>query len=302
MKTKMLLAGILSCAVAGLAAGGQPTEGLVAHYSFSGNADDSGPNGLHGTVHGATLAPDRNGNPNAAYHFNGSGDYIDVGNSGLLRPVNEVTLSLWAYADWANVDAPGALAGNTHTGGYELYIDTYPHVIQGRARRNGAYLPASHPLSSLAPGWHHFAVVCDGLGTHLYVNGTRMVTTAQTGPIAYSYANGFIIGGEAGSGALPEGDWYGGSIDEVRVYDRALSGSEIAALSDIPEVLPEIQAEAAVLLSWEIVPGNYRVESAPATGGPWGPVVGVVLQVEGRAQLAVAARPDQRYFRLVSVE
>jgi len=280
---------------------GQPTEGLVAYYPFSGDANDQGPHGIHGTVHGAALAPDRTGNPNAAYAFNGNNDYIDLGDSALFRPTNEVTLAVWASADWANVTSAGALAGNTHTGGYELYIDTFPNVLQGRVRRNGAYLPASYPLSSLAPGWHHFAVVCDSSGTHLFVDATLMTTSPQTGPIQYTYANSFIIGADAGSGGVPEGDYYKGLIDEVRVYDRALSRSEIAILSGIPDVLPEIETEGAVLLSWENAPGNYRVEWAPTPQGAWVPVNGTVLQVGNRSQLAVATRSDQQYFRLARV-
>jgi hypothetical protein len=281
---------------------GQPTEGLVAYYPFSGNAQDQGPNGLHGTVHGATLAPNRTGQPDLAYAFNGRGDYIDLGNSALLRPTNEVTLSLWASADWANLTSPGALAGNTHTGGYQLYLNTSAGVVEGRARRGGAYRTATHRLTSLAPGWHHLAVVCDSTATSLYVDGTLMAAVTQSGPIQYSYANNFLVGGEAGSGALPEGDYFAGAIDEVRVYHRALSRTEIAALSEIPAVLPNIATEGAVLLSWAIVPGNYDVESAPSTGGPWTRVAGTLLQVDGRMQFAAAAREHQQYFRLVRVE
>ena len=47
-----------------------PTEGLVAYYPFNGNANDASGNGNHGTVNGATLANDQNGNDNKAYEFN----------------------------------------------------------------------------------------------------------------------------------------------------------------------------------------------------------------------------------------
>src|SRR6185436_5235414 len=54
-------------------------DGLIAHYPFNGNANDASTNGNNGTVVGAQLTTDRNGNPNQAYLFNGTSDYINVG-------------------------------------------------------------------------------------------------------------------------------------------------------------------------------------------------------------------------------
>jgi len=53
-------------------------DGLVAYYPFNGNANDESGNGNHGTVNGATLTDNRFGNPNSAYNFDGSNDYIDA--------------------------------------------------------------------------------------------------------------------------------------------------------------------------------------------------------------------------------
>jgi hypothetical protein len=53
-----------------------PSNGLIGWYPFTGNANDSSGNGNHAAVNGAVLASDRFGNPNAAYSFNGSTDYL----------------------------------------------------------------------------------------------------------------------------------------------------------------------------------------------------------------------------------
>ena len=55
-----------------------PSNGLVGWWPFSGNASDLSGNGNNGTVTGATLTTDRNGNVNAAYSFNGSSNYIQA--------------------------------------------------------------------------------------------------------------------------------------------------------------------------------------------------------------------------------
>lgn len=55
-----------------------PTNGLVGYWPFNGNADDASGNGNNGTVNGATLSTDKNGNVNAAYSFNGTSNNIGI--------------------------------------------------------------------------------------------------------------------------------------------------------------------------------------------------------------------------------
>ena len=64
-----------------------PSDGLVAYYPFNGNANDESGNGNHGTVNGATLANDQNGNENKAYEF------IVNENGGWGSPQNEINIA-----------------------------------------------------------------------------------------------------------------------------------------------------------------------------------------------------------------
>jgi len=67
----------------------------IAYYPFDGNANDV-VNGYNGTVNGATLATDRDGNPNSAYLFDGVDDYIEVMNSTAFNfGTGEFAVSLW---------------------------------------------------------------------------------------------------------------------------------------------------------------------------------------------------------------
>ena len=59
-----------------------PTDGLVAYYPFNGNANDESGNGHHGTVIGATLTSDRDGNENSSYSFDGD-DIIELFNTNI---------------------------------------------------------------------------------------------------------------------------------------------------------------------------------------------------------------------------
>ncbi len=207
----------------------------VAYYPFSGNANDAGSNGINGVLYGnPTLTTDNSGNANSAYAFDGVDDYINLGSSMVLKPDSQVSLALWANAtNWASFTSWAALAGNTASGGYELIVHGSSATIEAECKRNGNYAIADYPLANLSAGWHHFAFTFDGRYTILYVDGIA-VDTDDAGavyPIQYGYpGNSTIIGDEAGSGNIPEGDQFTGKIDEVRFYDVALTAQEILAL------------------------------------------------------------------------
>ena len=69
-----------------------PEKGLIHYYPFSGNADDQGSDPKDGTVNGAVLANDRNGNPNSAYDFDGAADTISL---EYFAPLSPCTISAW---------------------------------------------------------------------------------------------------------------------------------------------------------------------------------------------------------------
>jgi hypothetical protein len=81
--------------------------------------------------------------------------------------------------------------------------------------RGTARLPAGE--------WTHLAVTYDGSLIRLYVNGTLQGTQAQTGPLVTS-SQPLRLGGDA-----VWSEWFDGSLDEIRVYDRPLSAAEIQA-------------------------------------------------------------------------
>ncbi|HYG15824.1 MAG TPA: hypothetical protein VEC12_08735, partial [Bacteroidia bacterium] len=69
--------------------------GLVAYYPFTGNAGDSSGTGNHGSVNGAILTTDRFGNPNSAYQFDGSNDYIEIADHSSLDVADSFSITLW---------------------------------------------------------------------------------------------------------------------------------------------------------------------------------------------------------------
>ena len=223
---------------ASIASAAPITNGLVAAYEFSGNADDSSGNGNHGVVNGATLTADRFGNANSAYSFDGVDNTVD--SSGSFAPQNEGTLSLWfsmngssptnsiisSRSDNGYIDGDFFLSPDQTTNAISV------HYWSGAGVWYGVGSPA--PLS--AEGWHHVALSWSTAGiSKLYVNNVVTDGTAVPVPI---FGNVPLAIGRAGHIHVgsPNYDFFSGTIDDVYIYDRALSPSEIQTLfSVIPE-------------------------------------------------------------------
>ncbi len=210
------------------AQGGGPA-GLVGAWSFdepSGPtvADASG-RANPGTISGAT----RNvaGRFGGALTFDGVNDMVTVSDAASLDLTTGMTLEAWVN--------PSALGSAWRTamlkegGGlsYALYAHdgaghSAGYIDQGTDR--DVVSPAALPLNA----WSHLAVSYDGGTMRLYVNGAQVATRAQTGAIVAS-TGPLRFGGNS-----VWGEWFAGRLDELRVYNRALTAAEVAADVDRP--------------------------------------------------------------------
>jgi glucose/arabinose dehydrogenase len=200
-----------------------PSTGLVGAWGFdeaSGTtANDASGGGNPGTIAGPTRTS--GGRYGGALSFDGVNDLVTVADASSLDLTTGMTLEAWVRptvgGDWKTVilkEQPGHLA-------YALYSSTDTgrpsgHVFAGGDRAVGG--PAALPNNA----WSHLATTWDGLTSRLYVNGTQVASGALTGTAATSSLPLRIGGNTVWS------EWFGGLIDEVRVYNRALSPAEIA--------------------------------------------------------------------------
>ena len=216
-----------------------PTQGLVAFYPMSGNAQDHSGNGNHGTVHGALLISDRFGNNNAAYQFNGDGDYIDVTDNASFNPTSSLSLSMWVQTatphsfagvmgKWNNLDG---LVGE----GQEQFCfnvsDTHFGINFGlKTDKNPTVYPHEMDVIYRNGNWNHYVGTYDGLSAKLYVNGELVHTLRTSGSIPV-YTQKFEIGRIAGGQPTCATSYYfTGNIDDVGMWNRALTPEEIREL------------------------------------------------------------------------
>jgi hypothetical protein len=248
--------------VSGLSLNGQGnpslTNGLAAYYPFNGNANDESGNGHSGTAIGVSLSNDRFGKPNSCYTFTGFNSpqsFIRITNSAAVEFASDFTFSAW-------VNFSGGTQGPrvVSTAGYE--ITTQGTGAERRLQANNTTTSGVFDVVSSnafpANTWVHVSYTRSSDQLAIYVNGRMEGTGNTTG--ANDYSHGYIpkLGGNSGIDL----DAFGGQIDEVRFYNRALASDEVSELFILESVslgivtLPTVTIQALQ----EITNKVYRIE------------------------------------------
>ena len=203
--------------------------GLVAAYSFNAGsgttvADTSG-NGRTGTISGATWS--MQGKFGNALSFDGVNDWVTVADAPSLDLTTGMTLEAWVFPTTSNGVRDIIIKEGSGVDVYNLYA------------RNGAGRPESNVFiggtNRAAQGtvlatdvWTHVAGTYDGATVRLFINGVQAASTAIVGAISTS-TGPLRIGGNK-----LWGEFFQGRIDEIRIYNRALTQTEIQSDMNAP--------------------------------------------------------------------
>jgi len=214
-------------------------DGLVTYYSFDGNANDGSGNGNNGIVNGATLTSDRFGNANSAYSLDGVNDFISA--SADILPTAERTTALWFKADTVSnhpvlFSYGGGDCGSSWFIGLNATNIINSYYLSSHCNVNDLISPYSQdPVNA----WFHLAISTGTNGTRMYVNGVEVASNSNYITNTNVVGRDLSIGvATSPSGFAPYTDvnvgYFDGSIDDVRIYNRALSQSEISQLAAVP--------------------------------------------------------------------
>lgn len=216
-----------------------PSTGLVAYYPFNGNVNDESGNSHNGTLQGATLANDRNGNTNKAYSFDGVDDYISVPHHEALNLIGNFTISVWYNSDGCLSPCgtyhtiinkrDESVAGDNWPWGVAIsYVDGPKGEFQKifSSRRNNSNMDYQVSDSEiLLNTWQHVIIVVQDNVQSIYINGEfdSSFSFVQAQPAS---TENMLIGWNL----RPDLEQFKGLIDDIRLYSRALTIEEMLAL------------------------------------------------------------------------
>lgn len=213
---------------------------LVGHWPFDGNTQDA-----KGTNHvtesnGVSLATDRYGNANSAYSFSGSGSYMKCTTAGITGSINPRTITFWAKADNLTTTSQTILVwgGDIYTDGSRFEVTLVNNQIICDISTSNYGKTTSAIVNNV---WNFYAVVYTPKSTtyvnpntlyntiRFYVNGivptAEGVSTKPTIPVNTHNTNPIYFGSLYNTERR-----FQGTLDDIRIYDKALSQAEIIGL------------------------------------------------------------------------
>ncbi|SLM28770.1 exported hypothetical protein [Desulfamplus magnetovallimortis] len=226
-------------------------DGLVAYYPFNGNANDESGNGNHGVVEGATLTEDRFENTNRAYAFDGVNDYIIINDGSQFNFSNELSISFWVNPEANQLNCAAILdkshAHVSNNGIAKSWVvqscgySTNNFSLHYCSNNEGTY---NNNFALQASKWTNITITKQDSQVSIYKNGIfESISEELFLTIASNGNNPLLIGAVLN---YVSSRAFNGKIDEVRIYNRALSESEIQELyneqpCDCPAECPQAE-------------------------------------------------------------
>ncbi|MDP4818394.1 MAG: hypothetical protein NWR69_05220, partial [Flavobacteriales bacterium] len=278
-----------------------PSTGLVGYWPFNGNANDESGNGNNGTVNGATLTTDRFGNANSAYSFDGVNDWIETLTNNISNNQG-FTFSLWLK--------PESLAGNedyliqigndpgTRYFGFRVQGNGYPSRLACEFRAGGNYQFVSvSPNENAVVGINNYymgTVTYDNQGNlKIYLNGQIVsetnLQTDLSGLNSLSSLGGtfdFTSNPMKIGAALPSGYWFDGDLDDIGIWNRALTPAEITQLYTDQTSLVEVPCTPFLGEDQTVCAGTSVILEAGQSSysiGQTGPAGGIIFHTQQNA-------------------
>jgi hypothetical protein len=231
---KTLLTVAITCAfsVFGQIPNYVPTNGLLAFWPFTGNTNDLTANANHLTNNGATLVADRNGTANAAYSFNGAGNYLEkTVPSFVFSPSGTFSVSFWINRPSTTGGVAMMSGSGTANNFIWLFSGSAANNTFGTNKQQSAWIWANSPYA--VNQWEHYVCMFINGVMRIYRNGVLETSATYSHTGALSTALPFYIGKDIGT------SYFNGSIDDIAIWNRSLTNCEIQKLytSQLPNIV-----------------------------------------------------------------
>ncbi len=231
-------------------------NGLIAYYPFNGNIRDESGNGYDLSGNGPLITDNRFGEAQKAYKFNGTSDFLII--PGILKAdsLRELTISVWVKVEnLAYSTILSFLPKDIRICSSALSFDNFANSYSTRHKMITELQPLfcntliiKDTITNPLGVWRHVVLVQRDISVNIqlpryaytpYYDGKKQKVATTLGgmnPFVTSFGDGGIIGGDNNSGNYNFNfDFFKGSIDDIRIYNRALTDKEVVELYNLHE-------------------------------------------------------------------
>lgn len=292
------------------------TDGLIGHWRFDGDTQDSSGQGNHGTAQGGPTFS--TGKLGQGLSFDGTDDYIQT-TSDELKTTSSLTIAAWIRADNASMRHiiwQGAAAGNGGGAEEELALNV-GNTVNGASNQLQFFVEGVNDDINITTSfsdttnWHHVAAVVTGLDTtpqaELFLDGVSIGTDIADSISRSLWDTNLRIGRPGAATRL-----FDGAIDDVRVYTRALSQADITELyawSGAPDTEAPIAptnpsatavSQSQINLSWtasadNVGVTNYRIRRCQGSSCTPTTVLTTISPATGFQDTGLSSNTTYRY-------
>ncbi len=207
----------------------------IAQYSFTGNANDLSTFGNHAVINGATPTQDRFNWANRAFAFDGVQSSIRANNATQLNSPN-TTISFWVKV--AALPIQGEVFLLSHGGWQERWkisLPSHGKPVFTTNSAGGIKDMDSDSVSLPIGAWRHVVMTHDAVGNKIFINGQLKKSIAATGAL-----NNTTKPLGIGYDPIDTTNFFKGSLDEIMIFNTALTDVEVAALYTAQSAVPAI--------------------------------------------------------------
>lgn len=204
-------------------------SGLVAHFPFDGDVKDYSKTAINGTPYNLVSAKNRNNNADSAYAFNGTSSYIDAGSSN-RSITSTVSFSAWIMTDSADDNYMVCKYDDDNDAGFIFSLYQRGLIVAGRNGAGKFTIAGPSPVKLDDNKWHHVAASIDGNTWKIYVDCVLSDTNVSTAARPSISSNMNMTIGRHNAPKVGEEKWFKGTMDDLRVYNRLLTNSELDIL------------------------------------------------------------------------
>jgi hypothetical protein len=280
------------------------TAGLMGHYKFDGNPNDSSSSAHHGTeIGGPTYVAGRIGQ---ALQVNGTDQRVDAPDPGLIGNVPQ-SVSVWFNQDTrAN---KGMVAYGDDGDGHRFEVLVHSGVFAGHFWGGGYDTIAGGPPYTTNE-WHHGVITYDGKTVRSYLDGrfgnqADLALDIREGPLH--------LGSGEPDGGFINFAYFNGRVDDVGLWNRELNPDEVEAIYSaglagrdletaavsIRPILKATVAGGAITVSWPESGADFVLQTADNLSSPtWVPETTVPVVESGIKKVVVPMTGTARFYRL----